>query len=655
MRTRSSPHSQASPLPTDDPPLVIVGVAGHIDHGKTALVRALTGVDADRLAEEKARGISIDLGFAYLPRADGGVMGFVDMPGHERFMRNMLAGASGIDVLLLVVAADDGVMPQTREHLAVAQLLGIGRAIVAVAKCDLVDARRMVEVGTQVDALLSKGCFAAAPRVEVSARDGRGVEALLHLLDEAAAAIAAPREGPVRFAVDRSFTLAGAGTVVTGVVVQGAMCVGDVLTNSPAGRQVRVRSLHVQNRPGEIAHSGERCGVALGGRVSTDEIGRGDWLLDPVLHEPTERIDARLHLLSSEERPLRHWTPVRLHHGAAEVAARVALLQDDPLLPGEDGMVQLVLDRPIAAAINDRFVVRAANGLRTRGGGRLIDLRPPRRRRKQERRLAQLVAMAVEEPGTSLEAQVSAWPWFVDRSVFLRDRALRHSPDEAQVREAGGYLFHPSVWQDLADRATAAAQAFHTRHPRLLGLGSRRIGEALDPALPEGPLSALLDALVREGRLAHDGGVWRMPGHRLGLDRPDDELWRRARLLLGGQARFRPPLLAELAKALAVREFDLRRVLGLKAREGELAEIAEDRFLLRETLREIAAILESLSAQAEGGMVGAADLRDRLDNGRKVAIQILEYFDRQQITARRGDLRVLDPARLARYLERAKV
>jgi selenocysteine-specific elongation factor len=633
---------------------MIVGVAGHIDHGKTALVRALTGVDADRLAEEKARGISIDLGFAYLPRPDGGVMGFVDMPGHERFMRNMLAGASGIDLLLLVVAADDGVMPQTREHLAVAALLGIGRAIVAISKCDAADARRIAEVEEQVTALLSDTRFAAGPRLQVSAHDGRSVDLLLHQLDHAAAALGRRREGPARFAVDRSFSLAGAGTVVTGVVVQGAITVGDILTVSPAGREARVRSLHVQNRPGEIAHSGERCGVSLGGRVRTDQIGRGDWLLSPALHAPTDRIDAHLHLLASEERVLRHWTQVRLHHGASEVAARLALLQDEPLQPGESGMVQLVLEEPIAAAINDRFVLRAGNGLRTIGGGRLIDLRPPSRRRKQERRLAQLAAMAVEETGASLEAQLASWPSYVDRSIFLRDRALDRLPECADVRSTGDYLFQAGLAQRLADQVLEAVAAFHERHPRLLGPGLRRLGEALDPRLPDGPLAALLDALVREGRLARDGGVWRRPAHRLGLDRSDEELWGRARPLLDGSARFRPPLLAEMAKTLAVREFDLRRVLALKVREGELAEIAEGRYLLRGVMADIASMLEGIAAQGDEGMIAAADLRDRLANGRKVSIQILEYFDRQQVTARRGDLRVLDRGRLARYLEPAK-
>ena len=630
---------------------MIVGVAGHVDHGKTALVRALTGVDADRLPEERQRGLTIDLGFAYLLRGDGSVLGFVDMPGHEKFMRNMLAGASGIDLLLLVIAADDGVMPQTREHLAVAELLGIERGIVVIAKCDLVDETRVAVLHEEIAALVAGGPFAGAPLTEVSVRDGRGIEMLQALLDNAAADGSPPHEGPVRFAIDRSFSLPGAGTVVTGAMVQGTIRVGDTLVISPAGGQVRVRSLHVQNRPGEMARAGQRCGVALGGRIATSEVQRGDWLLDPALHAPTGRIDARLQLLASEDRPLRHWTAVRFHHGAAEVTGRVALLQDEPLQPGGRATVQLVLEEPVAAGINDRFVIRAANGTRTLGGGRLVDLRPPQRRRKQPKRLEQLAAMRIADPASSLEAQALRWPWFIESAVFVRDRALDGLPVGSSFVIAGPYLFADEVWHRLAASALEGVKGFHQRHPRLLGPGLKRLRENLDPPLPERAAAALLDTLVAKGKLARDGGAFRLPDHRPGLDRADEELWRRAEPLLGGAARFRPPLLPELTERLGAREFDLGRVLRLKVREGALVEIAEHRFMLRETLREITVIASALAEASEDGLFGAAELRDRLDNGRKVAIQILEYLDRQQVTARRGDRRMLAQGRWARYAD----
>ena len=425
---------------------------------------------------------------------------------------------------------------------------------------------------------------------------------------------------------------------------------GDVLTVSPLGREVRVRSLHVQNRPGDSARAGQRCGVALGGRIAADAVRRGDWLLDPALHAPTARIDATFHLLASEERPLRHWSQTRFHHGASDVAARVALLQDAPLEPGADAFVQLVLDAPVAAAIGDRFVLRAANGERTLGGGRLVDLRPPQRRRKQERRLAQLEAMAHADPAASLAAQLGRWPHYVEREVFIRDRALAGLPDIAGSREAGPFVFDQTTRQQLADSALNAVGAFHERHPRLLGPGLRRVREALEPRLPEAPAMALLEALVAQGTVGREGGALHMTGRRLGLDHADEAVWRRAAPLVGGDARFRPPLLAELTATLGLREFDLARVLRMKAQEGVLAEIGEGRFLLRSALGEVAAFLAELAQGAEHGEFGAAELRDRLHNGRKVAIQILEYFDRQQVTARRGDLRVLDHGRLVRYL-----
>ncbi len=630
---------------------MIVGTAGHVDHGKTALVRALTGTDTDRLPQEKARGISIDLGFAYLPLESGEVLGFVDVPGHERFMKAMLAGAGGIDFALLCVAADDGVMPQTREHLAVLDLLGATRGAVALTKCDTADAARLAEVEGEVRRLLADGPLEGAPVLPTSARSGDGIAELRTLL--AGLETAPPnRDKPLRFAVDRAFSLPGAGTVVTGVVVQGALRVGDTLTLSPSGRSARVRALHVQNRAAEEGHVGQRCGVNLAG-IELSEVARGDWLLAPRLHAPSARIDCAVRLLPGEPRPLRHWQPVRLHHGAAEIAGRVALLQDEPVAPGQNGLAQLVLDAPIAAACGDRFVLRDTEGRRTIGGGTMLDLRPPQRRRKQPRRLEQLAAIAIEDPAQSLAAQLAIWPFAVDTERFARDRALgtlaiKRFIDTNAHRMAGKWLFGAQTWQRLASSAKGEVAQFHTRHPQLLGPNLQRLRMALDPRLAPDPAVAMLAAMVADGTLAHEGGVYRLPDHRLGLDRADEDLWRRIAPLLGGEARFRPPRTGEIAPMLGAREFDCRRVLKAKAQQGAVSEIAPDHFFLRETLAEIAAHIGELGAQGE---FAAAELRDRLLNGRKVAIQLLEWFDRQGATLRRGDLRTVDPRRLARYRE----
>lgn len=642
---------------------MIVGTAGHIDHGKTALVKALTGVDADRLAEEKARGISIDLGFAYLPRADGSVLGFVDVPGHERFMKTMLAGATGIDFVLLVVAADDGVMPQTREHLAVVELLGLTRGAVVLTKCDLADDSRLAAVEGQVRDLLGHGALSGAPVLRTSASTGAGIAALLALLDRAAAEPVEQADGcAFRFVIDRSFSLQGTGTVVTGVVRGGGVAVGDMVTASPSGLTARVRALHVQGRPAESARRGDRCGINLG-RVEASALHRGDMLMDATLHAPTARIDADLHLLASEARALRHWAAVRLHHGATEVAARVALLQDEPLAPGQGCKVQLVLDGPIAAAEMDRFVLRSADASRTIGGGRFIDLRPPHRRRKQPRRLDQLAAKAEVDPATSLALQLDRWPWFVERDAFLRDRALG-SDRAGQVlaatdhvaAAAGGiaYLFGPVVWSRLSASALGEVGLFHKRYPQLLGPNLQRLMLAFGPRLPKGPAQAVLNCMVAQGLLAHEGGVYRLPDHHLGLDRADEAVWQAVQPQLAGEHRFRPQRVPQLADIIHAREFELRRVLKAMSKQGQVIEIAADHFFLRVTMTEVAAIIGELARAADDGLISAAQLRDRLEAqgqgvGRKVVIQMLEYFDRLGLTLRRGDLRLIDPRRLAAY------
>ncbi|MFZ2103679.1 MAG: selenocysteine-specific translation elongation factor, partial [Oricola sp.] len=327
---------------------MIVGTAGHIDHGKTALVRALTGVDTDRLKDEKARGISIDLGFAYLPLSDGGILGFVDVPGHDRFVHNMLAGATGIDFVLLVVAADDGVMPQTREHLDIVDLLGLTRGIVVMTKCDLVSAERREEAMREIEVLLAGTGLSGARIVPVSSVTGEGLDALRAELEAASRAYSARGgEGLFRLAADRRFSLQGVGTVVTGAVLSGTVRVGDAVMLSPSGLEARIRSIHAQNRPVEAGHVGERCALNLAGDgVSAHSVARGDIVLDPAAHAPATRIDATLQLLGTEKRALAHWTPVRLHHAASEIGARVALLEEDPIAPGASGRVQLVLEKP---------------------------------------------------------------------------------------------------------------------------------------------------------------------------------------------------------------------------------------------------------------------------------------------------------------------
>ncbi|HXQ64389.1 MAG TPA: selenocysteine-specific translation elongation factor, partial [Steroidobacteraceae bacterium] len=358
---------------------MIVGTAGHIDHGKTTLVRALTGVDTDRLKEEKARGISIELGYAYVPCADGEILGYIDVPGHDRLVHTMLAGACGIDYALIVVAADDGVMPQTREHVAILDLLGITGGVVALTKVDRVQQPRVAAVTADIDRLLAPTCLRAAQVITVNATDERdpGVAALAGHLAQAREQL--PKRsvaGLFRLAIDRVFTRVGYGTVITGTAFAGRIAVGDGATLLPAGIEVRVRGIRAQNRPAEAGVAGQRLALNLAG-VEPAAISRGDWLADPRGLAPTTRIDARLTLLAGDGPVLRSWAPVHVHFGATHRTAHVLPLDGAALGPGETGRVQLVFDAPVCGAPGDRFVLRDAQAVRTLGGGRLLDPRAP--------------------------------------------------------------------------------------------------------------------------------------------------------------------------------------------------------------------------------------------------------------------------------------
>lgn len=633
---------------------MIVGTAGHIDHGKTALIKALTGVDADRLKEEKERGITIDLGFAYAEIVPDRVTGFVDVPGHERFVHTMLAGASGIDLALLVIAADDGVKPQTREHLAILELIGVRQAIVALTKVDRVDAARRVAAESEARALLAPTSLRTAEIIPVSAITGEGVADLHRRLAEFETALAARSSaGRFRFAVDRSFTLTGAGTIVTGHVLAGAARIGDSLVVSPGGVTARIRSIHAQNRPAEIGLAGQRCAFNLAG-LPREAVGRGDMLVDPFLHAPTQVIDARLSLLASEKKPLGQWVAAHLHHASAEAPVRVSALVE-PVEPGGAGLVRLALDRPIAAAAGDRFILRDASAQRTIGGGCFLDLRPPRRKRSAPERLAQLAARDAPDVATVFAALLATAPFIVETTAFARDYALSDAQAEELLRpdvmmlEAGGQRFalRAAHWDALRDSVARTLADFHADQPDMQGMGRERLRQRATPSVPVAAFPPLLARLVASGDAAIDGAFVRRPDHVVKLTEKDEELWRRARELLGGEARFRPPRVRDIAQEFGADESDVRRILRLCARLGRVDQIAHDHFFLRATTDEMARIAFDVSRMSENdGWFVAASFRDRMNNGRKVAIQILDFFDRNGLTIRRGDLRRFDPRRL---------
>ena len=612
---------------------MIVGTAGHIDHGKSALVRALTGVDPDRLPEEKNRGISIELGYAYRPLADGQVLGFIDVPGHERFIHTMLAGASGIDLALLVVAADDGVMPQTVEHLDILQLLAVTAGAVAITKIDRTDAVRVDQVRAQVERLLAPTRFAGCPIFPVSALTGAGVAALGDYLTAAAVRNESAAAENFRLAVDRCFTLPGIGTVVTGTVFAGTVKLGDELLLSPSGRAARVRGLHVQNRPAASGGRGQRCAIALAG-VAREQARRGDWLVTPTLHAPSERFDLRLTLLPGAAKPLRHNAPVHLHLGAAHRTGRIALLEGDLLEPGALMLAQAVVDEPIHCAWGDPCVVRDASASRTLGGGPVLDPHPPARHRRRPDRLAALAALALPTAEAALAALTGALAEGVELAAFARDRnlpeaALRQPP--ATVR-AAGRLFASAAWAALEQRVLETLAAFHRSNADEPGPSAARLRRMAVPQQTAAVAEALFDGLIATGGLARSGPWLHLPEHRATLAPADEAL--AARLCAPLAAAAEPMWVRDLAERGACPEPDARRLLLSLMRRGDLAQIVRDLYATPAQLAIYAGIV--LDLDRSEGRASAARFRDRSGLGRKRAIQVLEFFDRVGYTRRIG-------------------
>ncbi|MBU6336069.1 MAG: selenocysteine-specific translation elongation factor, partial [Chloroflexi bacterium] len=516
---------------------MIVATAGHVDHGKTSLIRALTGVDTDRLPEERARGMTIDLGFAYLPLPGAAdpdeVIGFVDVPGHERFVRNMLAGVAGIDFALLVVAADDGPMPQTQEHLAILDLLGVAQGAVALTKVDRVSSTRVDEVTAQIAALLAPTTLARSPVVPCAAPSGIGIDALRALLQTAQTKRAArATDGGFRLAIDRSFLLDGAGRVVTGTVYSGTVSVGDALVVAPSGLEVRVRGIHSQNRQATEAGAGLRCGINLAGAdLRRYELHRGDWLVTPALASCATRLGVTLQLSASEARALRDRTPVHVHLGAADVGGRVGLLRDGPLAPGEACQAVLTLDAPLLAVRGDRFVIRDQSATRTLGGGTVLEPVPFPRALSRSKRLALHAAMRADSPALALEQLIANLPEGIEAAWFARCWNL--SPDttamlsaaadlhEVPLAEGDRLLVPAAGWESLCAAVLAAIGEHHQQAPAQTGLPEPQLAAALAvPASPRLRLAAT-DALVRAGRLQRKAGQLCLPGHRAVLPAAD--------------------------------------------------------------------------------------------------------------------------------------
>ncbi|MCB8888275.1 selenocysteine-specific translation elongation factor [Vreelandella malpeensis] len=630
---------------------MILATAGHVDHGKTTLLHALTGVDADTLKEEKSRGLTIEPGFIYPTTESGAELGFIDVPGHERFIHNMLSGVAGVDGALLIIACDDGVMPQTREHLAILTLLSIPVVAVVLTKTDLVDSERRAACEREAQALVGEVAM-----FSVCARAGTGIEALSNWLDARAADWQArPAPGRFRHAIDRVFTKKGAGLVVTGTVVDGVVERGQSLWLLPRGERVRVRGLRRQNREAEHAQRGDRCALNLAGVEC--EIKRGDWLIDaPAPLPASQRLDVALHLLPTLDRDALHWMPVHIHMGAAHLTGRLGLLEAPTLAPGGRALAQLTLDAPQHACCGDRFVIRSQGADETLGGGRVLDPYPPRRGARRPPRLAYLATLqqALENGASerqngfaaTLETLAERQPdglSLVELSATL-NRSVETLEEQARARgltliRAGTEhrAFAPVHLDALANVLDEALAQYHLEAPAEVGMERDRLRRVVAPKWNVGVFREWLDTLVSAGHVIAQGPFIKRPSHEARLDEALETLSQTLLPLL--DERFDPPRVRDIATDRQLDEPRVREVLFANARLGRLFQVRKDHFYPTDTLARLGEIIEALAR--EHGCVRAADYRDRTQVGRKLAIAQLEFFDRVGYTRRVHDARQL--------------
>jgi len=606
----------------------VVGTAGHIDHGKSTLITALTGIDPDRLAEEKRRGMTIDLGFAHKTLPSGREIGIVDVPGHARFMRNMLAGAHGLDAVLLVIAADEGVMPQTREHLDILDLLDVRRGLVVLTKVDLVDAEWLNLINEEVIAAVKGTSLEGSAVIPVSAVTGARLPALVSALDQLlATSEERPDAGRPRLPIDRVFTMSGFGTVVTGTLVDGSISVGDEMEIAPGGRPVRVRGLQRHNDKVETVGPGSRVAANIVG-VEKNDLARGDVLALPHSIEPARRIDATVRVLTSASQPVRHGAELMLHSGTVEVGCRVIVLDGDEVAPGAQGWVQLYLERPIAAAAHDRFVLRVPSPAMTVAGGAFVDVAPRKHPRHDSAVRESLVRRA---GGNVLQEELRKYPRGVAVSALLKATvAPQADVDRLRGRRLGDWIFSDEAWQSIGARAGIELEAYHGAYPFRPGMAREELRSRL--GVPAASFAMVVKGLVEDGRVVERDGSLAAPGHEVALEStgPAVELVR----LLDGQP-FAPPSLPDAMRQTGADE-ELVRAL---AQRGDIVRVSDDVAFSKTAYESAVAMVREIIAA--NGSVTVAQLRDRMSASRRPVLALLEHLDAQRVTRRVGDARTL--------------
>jgi selenocysteine-specific elongation factor len=632
-------------MPQEDSGHIIIGTAGHVDHGKTTLIRALTGIDTDRLKEEKERGMTIDLGFASFTLPGGRKVGIVDVPGHERFLKNMLAGATGVDVVLLVIAADEGVMPQTREHLEILELLEAGKGVVALTKSDMVEEDWLALVEDDVRAALKSTFLRNAPVVRVSGTTGAGVKELADVLAALVADTQAKSSsGPFRLPVDRVFTMTGFGTVVTGTLVSGVIRVGDAVRVLPQGIETRVRQIQVHGAKEQEAQAGTRVAVNLAGVEMTD-VERGCVLVPPGYLAASPRIDAFIRMLPDAPKPLKSRARVRLHIGTAEHIGRLNVLGAGEIPAGAEGYIQFISETPTVAARGDKFVLRSYSPMRTIGGGTVLDPNPPKHRPSDRRVIDTLETRRKGEPSDLLEDALLIAPG----PVALKDAAVRVGVSEQEAKtlvdglgEAGktillegNRVIHSVVFSALASRIAGALEEYHRSNPLKAGMPKEELRASLGRGMDLKSFVAVLGEMERLGQVTASENTVRLPGHEVRLTddqkRAADAIERVYR-----ESGFNAPTSEE---GMAQGGPNARNVFQYLVESGALVKIDEGLFLHRETVAQAEATLRK--HLSDGGKITVSEFRNLTGSSRKYVVPLLEYFDTKRITRRIGDERVL--------------
>ncbi|WP_150305388.1 selenocysteine-specific translation elongation factor [Pseudomonas saliphila] len=628
---------------------MIIATAGHVDHGKTALIKALTGKDTDQLPDEQRRGLTIDLGFAWLDDPQLGPLAFVDVPGHARFIRTMLAGLAGADAALLVVAADDGPMPQTREHLALLNLLGIAHGRVVISKIDRASTDQLEATRQAVAELVQGTAFAGHPTLEVSTLTGEGMDALRQAIQQFAHN-ADPNDasGPPRFLVDRRFSVTGSGCVVTGTLLKGGMRTGDQLCLTPDARKVRIRGMQQAGQPVNRLQAGQRAALNLAGELDAEHPQRGDWLLDPAMHQLTDRLDISLGLLGGMRL---HRGTLQILTGATATSGRVVWLDETAEL------AQVLLDQPVHVVVGDCVIVREPAANQTLGGGIVIDPLGRQRGRSKPDNLARLAALhGVTSPIEALAIELEHQSEVAISAFALRwqltDTALATVLNPSPVVRLGDQALHPQRVAQAERAIVTALQQCHAEQPEQRGLTQQVLLNRAALGLSPPTSGLLLKRLVDTQQLRQDGGIFALPDHQPQLADADVALWEQVAAVLS-QADLRPPIVGELAERLGTSRDDMLMFMRRMQAWGYLLGVAPNRFYLPQQLDQLAAVAVALCSESEDGGFIAAEYRNRSGIGRNLTIQVLEYLDRAGVTWYRRQRRYLQSAWQRQHAEEA--